>query len=169
MLTYLFVTTDAEHSDYEATPLRGRTLAEATKDAVSYFNSLSLDEMSDIDGAWVVSNRQYEDLPYEQWDEDYVDFFRRPLKYADEVDKVYVENTGGGIYIAYIYIDEHIYYVLDNSDGWLGKYDDAEESDLEGMCMNPLSISDDPSDWTPDEREIYGRLKQALIDENQWD
>jgi hypothetical protein len=151
-------------------PLRGRTLAEATKDAVSYYNSLSLDEQKEIANAWVVSNRQYEDLPIEQWYKGYfVDFYKRPLKYADEVGKVCIEYTGGGISIAFMYTDEHIYYVLDNADGLLGKYDDSEESDLDGMCMNLLSISDDPSEWTPDEREIYGRLKQALIDENLWD
>ena len=165
MKTYLFVTT-FDHEEYEAEPLRGKTLAEAVKDAESiYYNSSMYQQ--DFDGAWIVEKSDFEDYDFEAW-KDYVDFFRRPFLWADGlgaevIGKVYIESTGGGIYIAYLYTTEHIYYVVDSDGCCFGKYDDTEEFH-EGMCMDALEIGDYPSEWTAEENQIYGRLTQALKD-----
>ena len=57
------------------------------------------------------------------------------MKWAEEKNKVYTEYTGGGIWIAYMYVSEHIYYCTGTADYEFGKFDDRKENVEEGMLM----------------------------------
>ena len=72
--------------------------------------------------------------------------------------------TGGGIYISAMYVDENIYYAIDNDwyDDCFAIYDHrGEDDDVEFPCQNMVD-SKNVADATEEEKRIYAILKAAL-------
>ena len=90
------------------------------------------------------------------------------MKWSNEINKVEVAYTGGGIWIAYLYVDDHTYYCADTGDYFLCKYDDTEENEYEGMCMNvvddTLCYDEENYNLTEEEQSILDRLLEALAE-----
>lgn len=159
MNSYVFVINNGV--DESAEPLRGKTIEEAVADAVRMWDSMSMYDQCAAQSAWVVNKAEYEaEYEGDHWWRDCVDFLHRPLKWGAEVGEVYTESTGGGFWIAYIYVDEHKYYVLDNDLEWLCEYDDTDEG-VEGMCMSPIKECD-MENLSGGEKVIHKVLHKAL-------
>ncbi len=88
------------------------------------------------------------------------------MLWSDEIGKVEVEYTGGNIWVAYVYVDEHTYYCADTGDYFLCKFDDRGEEEDMLMCMNvvddTLCYDEENYNLTEEEQKILDRLLKAL-------
>lgn len=87
------------------------------------------------------------------------------MLWSNEINKVEVEYTGGNVWIAYLYTDEHTYYVANTADYEFDKLDDRGEDENEGMCMNVIAehwYDESTDDLTDEEKKILDRLLKAL-------
>lgn len=72
--------------------------------------------------------------------------------------------TGGGIWISAVYVDENIYYAIDNDyyDDSFCIYDHrAEDQDTEYPCQNCIGFCDS-AEFSAEDWKIYRALKREL-------
>lgn len=72
--------------------------------------------------------------------------------------------TGGGIWISAMYVDENIYYAIDNDfyeDSFCIYDHRGEDQDSDFPCQNAIGFMDYCS-MSAEEKEIYRKLKKAL-------
>lgn len=85
------------------------------------------------------------------------------MLWSNEIGKVETEYTGGGVWLAFVYVDAHTYYSADNTDAIVYVYDDTDEDEEEGICTNVTRYIGDEYDAPTDaERGVILRLWEAL-------